>query len=203
MQIFQRVWSGRVINEKTAWELLSLVDQIHLWAVTEFRTFVLEHLRPWLKFCEENYLLDWGSVYDSGQQLKRKRSCGKDGDLLLPSWVDLLSDSLRQRVQVRAKESLAKALKDHHLRKGKGKAKCSDESGWVCRIDECSRSQETMFDSDEAWLSHIRSSHDYPERELAAIKRCLDQEDGERLSGSIASSFMGSDPGPSKRVRVT
>ena len=116
VQVFQKIWSGRVINERTAWELLSLVDQIHLWAITEFRSFVLEHLRPWHKFCEENFLLDWDSVYDSGQQRKRKRTCSESKDLLLPSWVDFLSDSLRQRVQVRAKESLAKALQEHHLR---------------------------------------------------------------------------------------
>src|SRR6266536_5702417 len=154
LQVFQRIWSARVINERTAWELLSLVDQIHLWAITEFRTFVLEHLRPWHKFCEENYLLDWDSVYDNGRQRKRKRTFSEGGDLLLPSWVELLSESLRQKVQVRAKESLAESLQEHHLRKRE--AKCTEESGWVCMIDECSRSQETIFDSNEAWLDHIR-----------------------------------------------
>ncbi|KAH0562322.1 hypothetical protein GP486_002987 [Trichoglossum hirsutum] len=107
--IFQRIWSGRVVNEKTAWELLSLIDQIHLWAITEFGTFVLEHLRPWLDFCEENFLWGWYSVYGSSERRKRKRTYSESRDFLLPSWTDPLSDTLRQKVEARAKEALAKA----------------------------------------------------------------------------------------------
>lgn len=46
-KVFQRVWSGHVIFAKVAYELLTLIDQTHLWAITEYRTFVLEHLRTW------------------------------------------------------------------------------------------------------------------------------------------------------------
>ena len=67
LQVFQRLRSGRIVNGRTAWELLSLIDQIHLWSITESRTFVLEHLRSWHTFCKENCLLDWDSVYDSGR----------------------------------------------------------------------------------------------------------------------------------------
>ncbi|KAH0534170.1 hypothetical protein FGG08_007239 [Glutinoglossum americanum] len=199
--VFQRIWSGRVIDEKSAWELLSLVDQIHLWAITDFRTFVLEHLRPWLGFCEENFLLDWDSDYDSGRQRKSRRTYSESRDLLLPRWVDFLSDSLQQKAQVRAREILAKALEEHRLRKGKGKAKRPDGSGFVCMANECSRSQETAFDSDEAFLGHLQSFHDYPKRDLAGIKRRLDQAE-ERRSSGIPASFIGDDPGPSKRVKM-
>jgi hypothetical protein len=213
-QVFQRIWSGRVINERTAWELLSLVDQIHLWAITEFRAFILEHLRPWHKFSEENYLLDWDSVYDTSRQRKRKRTCSDGEDLLLPSWTNHLSETVRQRVQLRAKKSLTKALEEHRLRKGK--SKIQDDPRIVCMIGECSRSQEARFGSDEAWLDHIRCHHDYPERELVQIKLCLDQgalaaaeeddqqqeQEEERLSGSVTASLIDDDPAPSKRVRV-
>ncbi|KAI9770996.1 MAG: hypothetical protein M1840_002700 [Geoglossum simile] len=199
--IFQRIWSGRVVNEKTAWELLSLIDQIHLWAITEFRRFVLEHLRPWLKFCEENFLLDWDSVYDSGQQRKRKRVCSESRDLLLPSWVSFLSDSARQKVQVRAKESLAKALKEHLLHKEKGKAKDLDTSGWVCLINECSLSQDIKFHSYELFSSHLQSAHGFPERELSELRHLIDRVEKE-WNGRALASIIGNDPGPSKRVRL-
>ncbi|KAH7165369.1 hypothetical protein EDB81DRAFT_917353, partial [Dactylonectria macrodidyma] len=53
--VFQRVWSGRVVTERSAWELLSLVDQIHQWGVNQFRTFVTRHLKAWHEFCSECY----------------------------------------------------------------------------------------------------------------------------------------------------
>lgn len=133
MQIFQRVWSTRVTNERAAWELLSLVDQIHLWAITEFRTFVTEHLKPWHKFCDDNYLLDWNSVYDVKPELKRMRTCSEGTDLPLPSWVNLLNDPIQRKVQARAQNSLAKALEKYHHQKGKGR--CEIESGWHCAVD--------------------------------------------------------------------
>jgi hypothetical protein len=201
-QIFQRIWSDRVINERSAWKLLSLIDQIHLWAITEFRAFVIEHLRPWHKFCGENYLLDWDSAYDCGQQRKRKRTFSEGGHLPLPSWVGLLSETQQQKVQIRAKESLAKALEEHRLRKGK--AKYLGGRGLVCMLEECSRFQEAKaaFGSAETWLDHVQCFHECEERDLAKIKRCLDQPVEERFSDNVPASFIENDPGPSKRVRV-
>ncbi|KAG4289868.1 hypothetical protein FPRO06_04690 [Fusarium proliferatum] len=55
---FQRIWSGRVSTERKAWELLSLIDQIHLWGVTVFRDFVVRHLKPWHEFGKRCYVND-------------------------------------------------------------------------------------------------------------------------------------------------
>ncbi|KAL7759383.1 hypothetical protein ACKLNR_009473 [Fusarium oxysporum f. sp. zingiberi] len=55
---FQRIWSGRVSTERRAWELLSLIDQIHLWGVTVFRDFVIRHLKPWHEFGKRCYVND-------------------------------------------------------------------------------------------------------------------------------------------------
>ncbi|KAF4429436.1 light induced alcohol dehydrogenase Bli-4 [Fusarium acutatum] len=55
---FQRIWSGRVSTERRAWELLSLIDQIHLWGVTVFRDFVIRHLKPWHEFAKRCYVND-------------------------------------------------------------------------------------------------------------------------------------------------
>jgi hypothetical protein len=59
--IFQRIWSAGVVTERTAWELLSLVDQIHLWGVTDHRDFVIQHLKPWHEYAETCYArnADW------------------------------------------------------------------------------------------------------------------------------------------------
>jgi hypothetical protein len=228
IQVFQRVWSARVTNERAAWELLSLVDQIYLWAITEFRTFVTEHLKPWHKFCDDNYLLDWKSVYDVKPELKRMRTCSVGTDLPLPSWVKLLNDPIQRKVQARAQNSLAEALEKHHHRKGKGR--CETESGWHCWVDQCSTSKETY--TCKAFLDHLRDLHQYPEDRLAQIKHCLDKADEverdeeqreeldgggrdvraiiskrcfveeESLNGSSSDSSSGCIPGPSKRVRV-
>lgn len=56
--VFQRIWSARVVTKHTAWELLSLVDQIHLWGVTHHREFVIRHLKPWHEFAEKCYARD-------------------------------------------------------------------------------------------------------------------------------------------------
>jgi hypothetical protein len=172
IQVFQRIWSARVVNERAAWELLSLVDQIHLWAITEFRTFVLEHLRPWHKFCDDNYILDWNSAYDISPELKRTRTCSDGEDLLLPSWVSLLSIPFQQKVQVRAKSSLAKALVEHTRRKGKGK--WQENASCECIIDECSASQETTYTPEE-FSDHLRDFHHYEENRVAEIKQCIDE----------------------------
>jgi hypothetical protein len=228
IQIFQRVWSARATNERAAWELLSLIDQIHLWAITEFRTFVTEHLKPWHKFCDDNYLLDWKSVYNIKPELKWMRTCSEGTDLPLPSWVNLLSDPIQRKVQARAQNSLAEALEKHRRRKGKGR--CETESGWHCEADQCSTSQETY--TSEAFLNHLRDLHHYPEDDLTQIKQCLDEGDeieGEekqreeldgdgrdvrasnnkrcfveeaRLNGNSSDSLSECIPGPSKRVRV-
>ncbi|KAB8214327.1 hypothetical protein BDV33DRAFT_196216 [Aspergillus novoparasiticus] len=48
--IFQRIWSGRVVTLRKAWELLSFIDQIHLWGVTDFRNTIINRLNDWHEF---------------------------------------------------------------------------------------------------------------------------------------------------------
>jgi hypothetical protein len=171
IQVFQRVWSARVTNERAAWELLSLVDQIHMWAITEFRTFVTEHLKPWHKFCEDNYLYDWKSAYDVKPELKQMRTYTDSEDLPLPSWVQLLNGPVQRKVQARAKRSLAEALEKHRRRKGKGR--CKTDTHLVCYVDECSISREIYTRS--AWFDHLRELHQFSENKLAKIKELLDE----------------------------
>ncbi|KAF2500436.1 hypothetical protein BU16DRAFT_602269 [Lophium mytilinum] len=51
--IFQRVWSGRVVTQRRAYELLTLIDQIQYWATHQHRDFVTRHLVPWTRLGRE------------------------------------------------------------------------------------------------------------------------------------------------------
>ncbi|KAF1959956.1 hypothetical protein CC80DRAFT_440179 [Byssothecium circinans] len=48
--LYQRVWSSRIADERSAWKLLYLVDQIHDWGVTTFRDYIIRHLKAWHRF---------------------------------------------------------------------------------------------------------------------------------------------------------
>ncbi|OJJ78665.1 uncharacterized protein ASPGLDRAFT_1198086 [Aspergillus glaucus CBS 516.65] len=56
--VFQRIWSDRVVTMRKAWELLSLVDQIHLWGVTYFRSSIIQCLKQWHEFSRMCYAND-------------------------------------------------------------------------------------------------------------------------------------------------
>jgi hypothetical protein len=105
----------------------------------------------------------------------------------------------------------------HQLRKGK--SKCQDENYSVCLVGACSLDQETRFGSDVAFIDHLRSDHDYPERDLVQLKLCLDQgleavaeeeeacierqqHEEEELNRDIEDSLIDDGSAPSKRVRV-
>ncbi|KFZ13080.1 hypothetical protein V501_03895 [Pseudogymnoascus sp. VKM F-4519 (FW-2642)] len=105
--IFQKIWSGRVINERSAWELLSLIDQIHEYAVTTFRKYVIEHLHRWHIFLY-NSLLNQDLKCDIfTKTMNGYTSIDPKG---LPSWTKSLSTKAKAKLRLRAKESLATLL---------------------------------------------------------------------------------------------
>ncbi|KAJ5413912.1 hypothetical protein N7509_000539 [Penicillium cosmopolitanum] len=108
--VFQRVWSGRVVTKRKAWELLSLVDQIHSWGVTEHRDFVIKHMEAWHAFGRMCYANEFEFL---GQQLgtdwfkkwweehSKSIILGPMASLQLAGWVESLTadaqDKLRSR----------------------------------------------------------------------------------------------------------
>lgn len=121
-QLFRKIWSGSISNQRGAWELLSLVDQIHEWASTTFRDFVTEHLNVWHAYSDENFLLDWDTDDENSkkpQSPKRKRELHNDKDLKLPKWCNYIDPPLRNRMQVRAKAALKKMVDEEQERKRK------------------------------------------------------------------------------------
>jgi hypothetical protein len=187
-------------------ELVALLAQIQLWAITEFRTFILKHSRPWHIFRDDRYLLDWDLIYDTSPERKRKRVYSKDSDLPLPSWTNPLDKSARPGVQVRAKESLARAIREYQLRKGKRrcleKDSDSEELHWHCVKDNC-YSIEPKFESGEAFLNHMRCFHGKTKSQLSSMRRLVEQVDRERYNDSRTTPFADHAPRPSKkRVRA-
>jgi hypothetical protein len=163
-----------------AWELLSLVDQVHNWAKTDHRTFVLEHLKAWHDFCSENYLLDWDSKYNIGE--KRKRACKDDEDLLLPDWTKCVSEQRRQQIRSRAKYSLAKAQIIESQRKGKGRAGLPfliKGAECYCRTGACGSplgdERGMKMGSRQKLLDHLQIVHCVPVEELARVREVLSQ----------------------------
>lgn len=160
---------------------------------------MIEHLRAWHGFCDENYILDWDSVYDVDPEQKRRWTCDSSGALPLPSWINLLSDKPRQLVQDKAKRSLAKVLMDHKTRKGKRKL----TEGWVCMTDDCCYSSESRHLLDEEFLDHVRSYHHCSENELAALELCIEKRWVEECLESVMPSYFAEGSRrPSKRSKV-
>lgn len=87
-------------TERTAWELLQIVDQIHIWGATDFRDFVIQHLRPWHELGKTCYVNDidyinWlrhASAVTADGQVGRKipKKCGR-----LPGWTEHVTEDAR------------------------------------------------------------------------------------------------------------
>lgn len=91
---------------RKAWELLSLVDQIHLWGVTDFRSSITQYLKQWHEFSRMCYAND---VMFLIKMLKTDRLI-RDGKeyLLLPEaslqladWVKHVSEETREKLRKR------------------------------------------------------------------------------------------------------
>ncbi|KAL2132938.1 hypothetical protein VTI74DRAFT_3128 [Chaetomium olivicolor] len=149
--LFQRIWSGRIITEKKAWELLCVIDQIHEWGVTTHRDFVIRHLEPWHEFCEQRYLQDIGSAY---QKLLR----GSDGAVLnvtLPEWSMHFKDERRAKLQQTAIENIEE-LRPRVFSMLKKRA--DDNKSWSCVGDGCGPFPGRLIGSLEELVPHY---HDY------------------------------------------
>ena len=92
-----------MVTERKAWELLSLVDQIHLWGATQFRDRVISHLKAWHELADACYA---GTVEFMMQELpepcmdKATNKLNWKLPLLdLPEWTGLLKPDAQERLQ--------------------------------------------------------------------------------------------------------
>jgi len=158
------------MRDEDARQLLCLMDQIHVWAITEYRSMILQHLRLWHQHCHENFHLEWKSLYDRGNSIKIRRVSNASGDLTLPNWVDFMSKPSRDSLQNRAKEALSEFLK---------------AQGWDDKITGCDGSNITFtcwvrgcdatFSSWTGTLTHMEKVHNMPEHHSALLRWKRDQ----------------------------
>lgn len=83
-----------------------------------------------------------------------------------------------------AKRSLKKAIEEHRLRKGKGKAMQTKQYVFSCVRDECGINHDSLFVSSEALAEHLKSFHNVPEEDVAQINRCWDEIEDDDSGGT-------------------
>ena len=100
------------MTEQKAWELLSLIDQIHIWGVTEHRDFVKTLLREWHDYCSDTYeehVKILGPIMPGLSILPDGRYHLQIPIYKLPSWVDHLTPARCKKVQAKATAQFLKA----------------------------------------------------------------------------------------------
>ncbi|KAH7086177.1 hypothetical protein FB567DRAFT_549691 [Paraphoma chrysanthemicola] len=162
--LYQRVWSGLISDERKAWELLSLIDQIHEWGVTTFRDYVIRHLRSWHKF---------GRMVWKGDAERMRAVLGKDaatsGQFIifsLPSWADGFGTDFKAELRQKSGRLMLKRLIDEQ----------AGEPSITCVQGSCRARGYKCF-SPEDFVRHCSSVHDNHSGESgrSVVKEVFDQ----------------------------
>lgn len=172
-QIFQRIWSGRVVTIRKAWELLSLVDQIHLWGATDFRNSIIQYLKPWHEFSRRAYANDVEFVVSKVRTPKVMRDgkeyiCIAAACLQLPDWANRLSEEIRGKLLERVSFHFYEAYQ-------RDRSALSDQ--WPCVIrclfEDCGPPGTPGYPilSEEEMLEHYREIHGKDDEAIADLKR--------------------------------
>ncbi|KAH1524301.1 hypothetical protein KXX29_003248 [Aspergillus fumigatus] len=171
--IFQRIWSGRVVTIRKAWELLSLVDQIHLWGATDFRNSIIQYLKPWHEFSRRAYANDVEFVVSKVRTPKIMRDgkeyiCIPAACLQLPDWANRLSEEIRGKLLERVSFHFYEAYQ-------RDRSALSDQ--WPCVIrclfEDCGPPGTPGYPilSEEEMLEHYREIHGKDDEAIADLKR--------------------------------
>jgi len=149
------------VTEQKAWELLSIIDQIHLWGVTDFRDFVIQHLKPWHEFGKICYVNDIGFmnyVPEAGRPVvndqlvyKLPRSC-----IRLPRWTMHFTQEACRKFEDRAAIHMKEAYINYHTDSQ------AMENVWSCVIGNCGTLEDGGYPlaSLEEAMMHIHNVHE-------------------------------------------
>ncbi|KAH7371953.1 hypothetical protein BKA66DRAFT_443745 [Pyrenochaeta sp. MPI-SDFR-AT-0127] len=147
--LFQRIWSGRIADERSAWQLLYLVDQIHMWGATTFRRYVIQHLEAWHMYCHQRWVKDTIILrYTLGKDFA---SCGKMMCFDVPDWAKGFGDEFRTALQ----EKSAKLLVKRCIQEQTGEP-CA-----ICVLGRCGTEHSPGYAlfSPEEHLRHLTKVH--------------------------------------------
>ncbi|KAH8704609.1 hypothetical protein GQ44DRAFT_777889 [Phaeosphaeriaceae sp. PMI808] len=144
--LFQRIWSGLISDERRAWELLSLVDQIHEWGVTTFRDYVIRHLQSWHKYCRQLWIVD--AIQMRAVLGKNSTTCGQFTTFGLPRWANGFGMDFRAELKQKAGKLLIKTLMEVQ----------AGEPSITCVVGRCGIHGYNLY-SPEEFLKHFSSVH--------------------------------------------
>lgn len=166
---------------RKAWELLSLVDQIHLWGVTDFRSSIIQYLKQWHEFSRMCYAND---VMFLIRMLKTDRFT-QDGKeyLLLPKaslqladWVEHVTEEAREKLQKRAM---------FHFRESYRRDFPALSHSWPasisCLLEDCGPEGNPgyLLLSKEEMVAHYREIHGKNDEQIASLERYWDMEESD------------------------
>ncbi|KAJ6142839.1 hypothetical protein N7471_002292 [Penicillium samsonianum] len=211
--VFQRIWSGRVVTKRKAWELLSLVDQIHSWGVTEHRDSVIQHLKAWhafgrLCYANDSQFLDQQLTADPLKEYREEHGepiiLGPVASLQLAGWVKNLTTDTRDKLRQRAIFHFWEA------RRRDAVANSADEPiEWRCVQGDCGPAESPGYPltGKEEFSTHCRQAHGYSDIAIARLGHAfkelkyLEERPNEPNLRQMKRSSCG-EPGPStKRYR--
>lgn len=198
------------MTKRKAWELLSLVDQIHSWGVTEHRDFVIQHLKAWHAFGSLCYANDSQFLDQqlSSDPLKKYRDEHRESTILVPGaslqlagWVKNLTIDTEDKLRDRAVFHFWEA------RRRDADANKDDEPiEWHCVQGKCGPAESPGYPlkSKKEYLTHCRLAHEYSDRAILMIENAfaehedLGESPNERNPRQMKRSSCG-EPGPSTK----
>ncbi|KAH8777841.1 hypothetical protein F5883DRAFT_696769 [Diaporthe sp. PMI_573] len=178
--VFQRIWSSRVTTERRAWELLSLVDQIHLWGVTDFRDSIMRHLKPWHDFAKKCYINDIDfmehlstkagrTIVDGKLNIRIHTSC-----TILPEWTKHFTDDARLRFKERVVYHLNEKWPTYRDVR-------TNEFPYfrACGVDGCGALNTPGYPlaTTEDIVMHLREVHGWDDAEIAEVEHAWETGD--------------------------
>lgn len=202
--MFQRIWSGRVTTERSAWELLSFVDQIHLWGVTIFRDFVMRHLRSWHDFAKKCYINDVdfmvhmslkaGRILEHGEPILRlHESC-----LVLPEWTKHFPDDIRLKL----KERLAYHLQETWATFREVRTK-EFPSLMCCAMDDCGSLHDPGYPlaTTDEYIMHLREVHGADDADVTEALQAWEERPSRQPSIPLFEMTADGDLQPTREYR--
>ncbi|KAE8361904.1 hypothetical protein BDV27DRAFT_147442 [Aspergillus caelatus] len=177
--ILQRIWSGRVVTPRKAWEFLSLVDQIHLWGVTDFRNSIINRLNDWHEFRGGCYANDVACMFrEVGTD--RLTHDGKvyrgmpEACLQLADWAKHLSEEARSKLRERVIS---------HFQQAHQRDLPDLTDNWpaaiTCLLDDCGPVGTPGYpiQSKKEMAAHYREVHGEDDEVIADLERLWDERE--------------------------
>jgi hypothetical protein len=150
-QLYQRIWSGRIADERSAWKLLHLVDQIHEWGVTTFRRYVIRHLHAWHNFGRQVWADDASVLrFTLG---KGFATCGMTVAFAAPVWAKSFGADFKASLLEKSTGLLTKICQEEQ----------PGEPFFRCQIGRCGTENYpgyALFSPEEAIRHHAKVHHE-------------------------------------------